>query len=256
MNPIGWCDLTMNPITGCTNCDMFGLCQGKFKCYAESFARRLSGIEAKHPGRTGYAPIPYHFAPTWHQSALDRIERLRGEGKRIFISSMTDWFCPGMPVDWVDAVIETVSGKPRHKFLILTKRPDRIEETLKGWMDIFPPNLWFGVSVTCQEDFWRIQSLSSALPIRAHKFVSFEPLLGPIEFGQYGIRADWCIIGALTGHQPKSSPQCTGDMPLFPWVDHLAAQILEWRIPLYMKDNLGAVIYPNRLLQQFPVGLQ
>ena len=253
-NPIGWCDLTINPITGCSNCDIFGLCQGRYKCYAEGFARRLSGIEARHPGRTGYPPIPHHFTPCWHQKAFERILKLRGSGKRVFLDSMSDWFSVGIPTDWIQEVLLAVEKKPKHHFLVLTKRPDRIEKAIR--ITGIPENLWIGTSVTSQEDLWRISALKGAIPPTARRFVSFEPLLGPIEFGPDGIGGiDWCIVGALTGHQPSSSPLCTGDMPLFAWIDRLLVQILNSDIPLFMKDNLRESIGIHTLLQQFPEGM-
>jgi len=252
-NPIGWCNLTINPISGCSNCDENGLCQGRFKCYAEGFARRLSGIEAKHPSRTGYPPIPYHFMPCWHQKALEKINSLRGGGKRIFLDSMSDWFCGAIPIDWLQEVLIAIEKKPAHHFLVLTKRPDNIEKILQKCTAGIPENLWLGVSVCSQEDMWRIAALSLALPRRRHKFVSFEPLLGPIEFGPDGIGGiDWCIVGALTGHQPRCSPHCTGDIPLFAWIDRLLVQILNSDCPIFMKDNLRESIGIHTLLQQFP----
>jgi len=255
-NPIGWCDLTINPITGCSNCDIFGLCQGRYKCYAESFARRLSGIEARHPGRTGYPPIPHHFAPCWHQKAFEKITKLRGGGKRIFLDSMSDWFCGTVLIDWLQEVFIAVEQKQAHHFLVLTKRPENIKRILQKCTAQIPENLWLGVSVCSQEDLWRISALKEAIPSKTRRFVSFEPLLGPIEFGPDGIGGiDWCIVGALTGAQGRSSPQCTGDLPPFAWIDRLLVQILYSGIPLFMKDNLRECIGIHTLLQQFPEGM-
>lgn len=66
MNSIGWCDLTINPITGCRN--------GCKYCYAERFAKRLAG-------RAGY-PAEDPFQPTFHPDKLEKIRKLRGSERR------------------------------------------------------------------------------------------------------------------------------------------------------------------------------
>lgn len=244
-NPIGWCDLTINPISGCSNCDGDGLCQGRFKCYAEGFARRLSGIEAKFPGRTGYPPIPHHFAPCWHQNAFEKITKLRGGGKRIFLDSMSDWFCGAIPVDWLQEVLIAVEKKPAHHFLVLTKRPENIERILQKCTAQIPENLWMGVSVCSEDDLWRIWSLNLALPSRVHKFVSLEPLLGPV--ADIGDAVEWVLIGALTGRSDSMLPDKD-------WVENAIRNMAAHEIPVFMKDSLAPLYHhdPWNLLRQFP----
>ncbi|MFA5409066.1 MAG: DUF5131 family protein [Bacilli bacterium] len=229
-NPIGWCDKTINPITGCLN--------GCEYCYARKMAKRQAG-------RNGY-PKDDPFSPTFHFDKLAAIHGLRGKGKRIFLDSMSDWFGPGIEREWVWATIDAVRNKPDHVFLVLTKRPDRISDIIGEMIGHMPANLWFGVSVTCQEDVWRIQQLVSGAWTK-NNFVSFEPLHGPISCDLSGI--EWVIIGAESGNRKGKI------VPDVEWVDDLFFG--SRGLPIFMKDNLRPIIGDVRgILQEFPEGMQ
>lgn len=217
-NKIGWCDLTLNPISGCRNNCPY--------CYAARFAKRLAG-------RGGY-PADDPFRPTFHPEKLDSIRKLRGKGKRVFLDSMGDWFSEGVSPAWIHRVIQVIHEKPEHYFLVLTKRPERIQKELH--CVALPANLWLGVSVTCQADLWRIDAIREALPMAAHKFVSFEPLHSYIECSLHGI--EWTIIGAETGNSKNKI------LPEQRWVSNLIDCSEAFQIPVFLKDNLRAIM-PN-----------
>jgi protein gp37 len=244
---ISWADLTINPISGCTNCDSDGMCQGKFRCYAEGFARRLAGKERKQPGSTGYPTEPgQHFKPTMHWDKHWDILNLpkRGEPKRVFLDSMSDLFCEGVPAEWVHTVLDLIDQVTRHHFLVLTKRPERIMDVLHC-IDL-PPNLWLGVSVTRQEDLWRISMLKESIPTTTNRFVSFEPLIGPVyQEGQKLGGVDWVIIGAQTGPGKVAPGQ--------EWIENIVAAAGA-SIPIFMKSNLADLYHyePWLMVEQFP----
>lgn len=233
-SPIGWCDITLNPITGCRNHCKY--------CYAEKFAKRLAG-------RCGY-PACDPFRPTLHEDKLQEILELKGKGKRVFLSSMGDWFSEEVQPIWIERVLQAVAKVPQHHFLVLTKRPDRIFQGLECHEDLgLPENLWIGVSVTCQDDLWRIDALRQILPT-AHKFVSFEPLHGPIDPDLAGI--EWAIIGAESGNRKGRI------VPERQWVESLVDACTS-PIPVFMKSNLGDEVYhhePWAILEQFPECLE
>jgi protein gp37 len=212
-NPIGWCDLTLNPITGCLNNCPY--------CYARKMAFRLKG-------RYGY-PEDEPFRPTFHPEVIQKIKNLKGSGKRIFLDSMSDWFGPEVKPEWIKQSIDAVASKPEHTFLVLTKRPDNME-VLRD-MDI-PMNLWFGVSVTNQEGAWRLEELMnfSPLQVNQHLFVSFEPLHGPIKTGLHGLH--WVIIGAESGN--RTGKVITENE----WAYRLVESARNLEIPVFVKDNL------------------
>ncbi len=245
---ISWADRTINPISGCTNCDENGFCMGKFKCYAESFARRLAGKERNHPGSTWYPIGPgQHFKPCFHPDKLMDILNLpeKGKPKRVFLDSMSDWFCEGVDPLWVHQIIDVLWQVPRHHFLVLTKKPQRIMDVLHC-RDL-PPNLWLGVSVTCQADLWRISALKESIPSATKRFISFEPLLGPVyRAGQMLGGVDWVLVGAQTG-PGKTIPEKR-------WVTDLLGAI-PMDIPIFQKDNIRD-FSPIGDWQHFPGALQ
>ena len=66
----------------------------------------------------------------------------------------------------------------RHTFQILTKRPERMLEVLSQPKFSVLPNVWLGTSVESRDYLDRIDTLRR-VPA-AIRFISFEPLLGPI----------------------------------------------------------------------------
>jgi protein gp37 len=214
MTKIEWCDLTINPISGCLHGCPF--------CYARSFAKRHAGNERKHPGSTGYPTTGDPCRPYFHPNRIDQILNIGGRSKLIFLDSMSDWFSPGVKPEWLDIVIGAVRQNPEHTFLVLTKWPDRID--LKD----VPPNLWLGVSITKQEDAWRLDSLGEK--VDGHKFVSIEPLHGSIEADLGGI--EWVIVGAETGNRKGRIE------PRREWVEGIREEVNRLGMPLFLKNNI------------------
>ena len=63
----------------------------------------------------------------------------------------------------------------------------------------WPENVWIGVSVENQQAAWRLDPLRK-VPA-AVRFVSAEPLIGPVELDLNGI--DWLIMGGESGHHAR-----------------------------------------------------
>ena len=226
--PIGWCDGTWNPVTGClNNCEY---------CYARKLA------EGRLKGRFGYEN---GFKPTLHADRLQEPYKLKKPSK-IFVSSMGDIFGNWVPQHWFSAVMKVVIDNPRHTFQFLTKYPQYIGAFLEGeGIKQIPSNIWVGVSVTCQEDLWRIDLLRKYVK-GGIRFVSFEPLLDEIHYVNLS-EIDWVIIGAETGNRPgKVAPEYT-------WIRDILADADDLSIPVYLKDNLRPHIqHQYKLLKEFP----
>jgi protein gp37 len=205
-------------------------------------ARRLKG-------RFGY-PEDDPFRPTFHPERLVEISwNHEKTPSRIFLSSMSDWFSQGVNPDWIHQIIDAVAKVPEHIFLVLTKRPEKLW-ILKGFgMESLemPSNLWFGVSVTKQQDAWRIPELIRQLP-QQHKFVSFEPLHDPLDPDLAEI--EWVIIGAETGNRKQKI------VPKIEWIESIFRAKPDL-VPVFMKDNLGQSLKPKGgFIQQFPEAMQ
>jgi protein gp37 len=167
-------------VTGCTQ-----VSPGCAHCYAKVFAERWRGIPG-HPYEQGFD------LRLWPER-LDVPLRWR-KPRTIFVNSMSDLFHEDIPLDFVDQVFATMRQAHWHTFQILTKRHDRLAD-LTDRFD-WPVNVWMGVSIENRRFVHRADALR-AVPA-AVRFISAEPLLGPLEgLDLKGI--DWLIAGGESG---------------------------------------------------------
>lgn len=177
---IEWTDATWNPVRGCTK-----ISQGCKHCYAERFAERFRGVPG-HPFEQGF---DLRLVP----EKLDEPLRIK-KPQRIFVNSMSDLFHEGVPVEYIQRVFEVMNKADWHEYQVLTKRAERLED-LNGVLK-WAPHIWMGVSVENSDQVWRIDHLRRT---NAHvKFLSIEPLLGPIRKLNLG-GIDWVIVGGESG---------------------------------------------------------
>ncbi|MDZ5448894.1 phage Gp37/Gp68 family protein [Labrys sp. ZIDIC5] len=224
---IEWTDATWNPVVGCTI-----VSPGCTNCYAMKQAARLldgnpkashyAGTTRKVNGQavwTGKVAL----APEHILTQPLRWKRPR----KIFVNSMADLFHEDVPDEWINRVFAVMALAPQHTFQVLTKRSARMNQFLANeygalpgrifpyWaktaveqfgtgfkepqpLDMPLPNVWLGVSAEDQKRAdERLPDLRSTPA--AIRFVSFEPLLGPIENIDFtGIH--WAIVGGESGH--------------------------------------------------------
>ena len=149
-------------------------------------------------------------------------------GLRVFVNSMSDLFHEDVPDEFIDKVF-AVMASSRHTFQILTKRPERMRAYIEGFVDArgnhasrrlgcelrWPlPNVWLGVSVENQKYADERIPLLLQTPAVV-RFISAEPLLGPIRFadvpgfnkaGSAGVemlRRFWVIVGGESGAKAR-----------------------------------------------------
>jgi protein gp37 len=103
-----------------------------------------------------------------------------------------------VPADFIQRVFDVMVDTPQHTYQLLTKRPRRLTRMASSLP--WPPNVWVGVSVEQQEQAWRVAELRK-VPA-AVRFISAEPLIGPLDLDLAGI--DWLIAGGESGanHRP------------------------------------------------------
>jgi len=206
---IEWTESTWNPVTGCTK-----ISDGCKNCYAERMALRL-----KAAGSPNYAN---GFQVTLHEHALEIPLRWK-QPRAIFVNSMSDLFHKDVPFDFIAKVFDIMHRASQHRFQILTKRSDRLLE-LNDKL-IWPENIWMGVTVENTDCTFRIDHLRET--DAAIKFISFEPLLGPISsINLEGI--DWSIVGGESG--PKARPMKPE------WATNIRDQSLVAGVPFFFKQ--------------------
>jgi protein gp37 len=178
---IEWTDATWNPVRGCTK-----VSQGCKHCYAETFAERFRGVP-DHPFEHGF---DLQLVP----KALELPLRWRAS-RRIFVNSMSDLFHERVPEDYIAKVFDVMRRASQHQFQVLTKRASRMA-TLASQLAL-TDNIWMGTSVENKDYISRIDDLRRV--DAAVRFLSIEPLLGPIEkLNLRGIH--WVIVGGESGH--------------------------------------------------------
>jgi protein gp37 len=111
---------------------------------------------------------------------------------------MSDLFHERMPLPFLKKVFQVMEECPKHVFQILTKRHERLIELAPTLY--WPKNVWMGVSVENQDFAHRVDYLRK-VPATV-RFLSCEPLLGPLQLDLEGIH--WVIVGGESGrgHRP------------------------------------------------------
>ena len=210
---IEWTESTWNPVTGCTRISL-----GCRNCYAERLAKRLKAM-----GQPNYRN---GFKVTLHHHVLDIPLRWR-KPRSIFVNSMSDLFHKNVPFEFIEQVFNVMGKASHHRFQVLTKRSERLLELSPKL--IWPDNVWMGVTVESADYLSRLDDLRQT--DAAIKFVSLEPLLGPIP--QIDIKdIDWAIVGGESG---------PGARPMHPdWPTEIRDQCIAANTPFFFKQWGGA----------------
>lgn len=177
---IEWTESTWNPITGCTK-----ISAGCQNCYAERLACRLQMMGQKN--------YKNGFDVTLHPESL-KLPMTWKKPQRIFVNSMSDLFHEKVPDDFIFNVFEVMCAADWHQYQILTKRSERMRE-LSERLPV-RDNIWLGVTVENADYVYRLDDLRATKT--GLRFVSFEPLLGPI-IGANLENIDWAIVGGESG---------------------------------------------------------
>ena len=183
-------------------------------CYAERLAKRLKA--------TGMAKYRNGFAVTLHPDALEAPLRWR-KPRSIFVNSMSDLFHHQVTDQFVRDVFGVMEQAHWHRYQVLTKRPERVA-ALSAELP-WPQQIWLGVSVESSRYLDRIDLLRECGA--ATKFLSLEPLLGPLP--DLNLDAiDWVIVGGESG---------LGARPMeADWVRDIRGQCDEAQVPFYFKQ--------------------
>ena len=269
---IEWTDATWNFVTGCTK-----VSSGCDHCYAERITERFHGKGA-------FAQV------TLHPERLERPLRWR-KPRRVFVNSMADVFHKDVPMEALARAWAVMAATPQHVYQILTKRHGRMHAVLSdpdgefqgmvgewrylhgetdttvpapedpswGWP---LPNVHLGVSVEDQKHADLRVPVLEDTPA-AVRFLSCEPLLGPVDLSSWldtplscgcGVAPDaapdwsggcsagcmvpepsglsWVIVGGESG--PGARPMREA------WVRSLVQQCQAARVPVFVKQ-MGSV---------------
>ena len=208
-----------NPWWGCSR--VSPACQ---HCYAETFAHRYGhDIWGKDSERRFFGDKHWNEPRKWNRKA-----EADGVRRRVFCASMADVFEARADLDEPRARLwELIAETPWLDWLLLTKRPASVhvlaparwfvepgnllceacsgsaslplgttcnehEPRMTGW----PANVWIGTTVEDQQRADERLPLLRSIPAGI-RFLSCEPLLGPLDLDLTGI--SWVIVGGESG---------------------------------------------------------
>lgn len=197
---IEWTNHTVNFWWGCAK-----VSPACAHCYAEGQAARFyPGLWGPDGERRLRIEAARREALRYERQAIRERRRLR-----VFTNSMADFFEDRRDLDRArHLALDVIRETPNLDWLILTKRPERVleqlgrarvdaigshlPEWLDQWLEGNPPaNVWLGTTVEDQERAdQRLPHLLKAPA--AVRFVSMEPLLGPVNLCGLGLHKGWC----------------------------------------------------------------
>jgi len=260
---------------GCQNC------WSAAQAYMRQFQRKNKKVAERYIGLTD------EYTRTWTgdiRLCPENLDILSKTKKPTMFSVWNDLFHPDVPDDFIAKTLIEIACNPEHRFLLLTKRIERMASLLTDpefphWT---PPltNLALGVTVEHPDYIGRIEKLLQ-IPA-AIRFVSLEPLLGDIdltrvvdsrwedkpymnvlagsiwndEMGTYadGEKLDWLIVGPETGPHRRPCP--------IEWIEHIVEQCQAADVPVFVKAlsingkiSKNMADWPEHLrLRQMPEG--
>ena len=233
-------DNSWNVVTGCDKWS-----DGCLNCYAEDIATWLK----KMPKQKVYQQ--HGFNLTFHHDRLDWPLGLAKKPKipvRSFVTEMGDLFHEKVPDDFIFQVFEVVLKVPQHRFIVLTKRAERLGEL--GPKLPWKPWIWAGVTVESNKYLHRIDHLKK-LPPEVNKFLMLEPLLSEMpELDLNGI--DWVVVGGETNQKMKFRPIKEE------WVTGIRDQVKRAGLPFMFKHwpgkrhNTKEALLEGRIWAEYP----
>ena len=198
---IQWTDATWNPVTGCTK-----VSRGCDFCYAENLAKRL--LRDVYRRRLPVVDTEENrldpFAVRVWPERLNQ-PSLWEDPRCVFVNSMSDLFHKSVEESFVRRVFRVMLEVDQHVYQVLTKRPARAMRFVEDNLDLFPSgvvpeHIWMGASVEDQATSFRVGQLRK-IPAQV-RFLSCEPLLGPVELELTGIH--WVIAGGESGPKRRA----------------------------------------------------
>lgn len=232
---IPYLDEGWNPIVGCTP-----VSEGCKHCWARAMQSRFSGGPEEHP--------------VFHEERVEQPMHWR-KPRRIGVCFMSDLWHSDVRPEWrqrIYQVCRNTIGRG-HTYLFLTKRADSMCRWVSDTWDEHD-HLWHGVTIESQQRADdRVGYLLTAKV--AHRWLSIEPLLGPISLKKlvptnsigepYGLEC--VVIGCESGPGARPCP--------LEWVEQVVEECMACQIPVYVKQiRIGKDLVTNPAF--FPKYLQ
>ena len=229
---IGWTTATWNPSTGCTQ-----VSPGCDNCYAKRIA--------EDPRMSKGFPKQFNMHMKW-KKILEPMSWKKPS--LIFVNSMSDLFHKEITDDFLIQVWDVMLEANWHIYQILTKRPHRMAYKVKQLNLQTPDNIWLGTSVENQK--YAHSRLSALISIPDTKrFVSCEPLLGPVNLRPWIQDLHWIIDGGESGPGRRQAD--------YNWFREIRDVCIEHEVPYFHKQGNHYksgqdMMLDGQLWQEFP----
>jgi protein gp37 len=241
---IEWADSTWNPWEGCQKVG-----PGCDHCYAEVRNQRFAGGVNWGPGAPRRRTSAANWAKPikWAREAEAFAEQ-HGRRQRVFCASLADVFDNAVDPAWRNDLLNLILLTPELDWLLLTKRIGNVAALVEECgHPCLPRNVWLGATVVTQAEADRDIPKLLSVPATV-RFLSMEPLLGPVRLAPYLDRhmldagdtgmgemrpmrlaaIDWVIVGGESG---------PGARPMHPeWAAALVQECVEAGTPVLFKQ--------------------
>ena len=263
---ITWTDASFNCVRGCTKLSL-----GCENCYAVSNTWRMASnpnpeIQAANQGLVSRNPIgelEWTGEVRVEEDRLSIPEKWK-KPRLIFVNSLADTFHRLVPDAFLRELFKVMGRCPQHRFQVLTKRADRMRGFIEvlgrdgffaeHWKGVNPlvnnakffPNVYLGTTVENQQQVdARLYDLAQTPA--AVRFISFEPLLGPINLSRFVEVSrvnpvfQWFIAGCESGPEART---CEHD-----WARGIRGYARGLRIPFHLKQLMvdGKLVHLPKL---------
>jgi len=245
-------DLPWSLVDGCTPCS-----PGCEHCWAltmENRFRKCPGCGCtlkrcqgwKAGGHTACCP---DCNGDHHSKVNPRPDHFVGKNSPLSIRKPTvfavwnDLFHEAVPDGFINRAFDVMDQCVRHRFLVLTKRPERMASMWHLWNPTMP-HVFAGLSVCNQPE--ADSKIVEFLKVPGKKFLSIEPMLGAIEVSKY-LNFRWRPTAGIMLDEPQFEPRIDavilggetgpGARPLhLDWVRSVRDQCSAAGVPFFFKQ--------------------
>lgn len=206
---IDYVDATWNPVTGCTP-----VSPGCDHCYAAGLARRKFGIWKDR----SFSDV------RCHEDRLQEPYAWPKRVRRVLVPSMGDLFHKEVSNEFRGRIFNVMNDCSDVTFLVLTKRAHNLHR-----INMWPRNVWAGVSIEDPFFLWRLTTL---LGVNAYRWISIEPMMSWHIMASWDVTMfrmlKWVVAGAETGPGARTChPDCFCS---------LRDQCIEAGVPFWLKQ--------------------
>lgn len=218
---------------GCTK-----VSEGCKFCYAEKWDGRYFAGEHWGPG----SPRKITSAANWKlPRKWNRLAAEAGERRRVFCASLADVFDDEGPDVARARLWSLIEECTNLDWLLLTKRPQNIKAYVPdAWLVKPLFNVWYGTSVESDKVTVRIPLLAD-VPA-AIRFLSVEPMIGPVDYTDGFGEIDWAIYGGESHDSPLMARELKLD-----WVRDGIAACRRYGVAPFVKQLGSRYAYDNKL---------